>query len=403
MSAQNASSVWSSVVVYLDYNGTGPAISLFPLVGGHNPTWYSSDVAAASPSGTPITVDGTVDITNLAGSIVYWVYQNPGSPQTGSITHDMFGFFSFTFYPGGYPSGQSELSGNLTIQVKAKDNRDIESTASYICYDDTTPPSVPAVSGPPSPTNDTTPTWTWTTPATTVDLQYSLVGPTGPWTVTTDTSYTLDPPLANGSRTLWVRARDALGNCSSAGSYPLIVDTVPPAAPTVNAPASPTNDDTPTWSWNTPTGTAAFQYSLNAPAGPWTNTTEDSWTASPALVPADPYTDYTLFVQGRDAAGNWSASGSDTVRVDTTPPPAPTVTGPSSPTSDITPRWTWDTPGDAMGFRRSLDSGGWITTSANSWTASPAFESGETHTLAVQARDAAGNWSDSGSYTVIIN
>jgi hypothetical protein len=79
------------------------------------------------------------------------------------------------------------------------------------------------------------------------------------------------------------------------------------------------------------------------------------------------------------------------------------VTGPSSPTSDTTPTWTWDTPGDAMGFRRSLDSGGWIPTSANSWTASPAFESGETHTLAVQARDAAGNWSDSGSYTVIIN
>jgi hypothetical protein len=391
VSAQNASLIWTSETVQLAYNGTGPAITLAPAAAGHNPAEYSSATTTA------ITVDGTVDVSNLkSGSVHYVVTQTAGYPKSGSLTPDgLTGAFSFTFYPDVSPT----LSGNLTIEVSAMDNRLIASTESYPCYDDVTPPDQPSVSGPASPTNDSTPTWTWNTPATTADFQYSTLGGLGPWTTTAATSYTPASPLADGVHSLWVRARDALGNPSAAGSYSLTVDTTPPAEPTVSAPTSPTNDDTPTWTWTKPTGTVEFQYSLVSASGPWTTTAAQSWTASPPLVPDDPYTDYTLYVRGRDAAGNWSTAGSDTVRVDTTPPPAPTVSGPASPTTDTTPRWTWDTPGDATGFRRSWDDATWTTTSGTSYT--PSLSPG-TYTLYVQARDAVGNWSDSGYYTVVI-
>jgi hypothetical protein len=396
VSAQNASLVWSSVTVQLAFHGTGPAITLAPAAAGHNPAEYSSKLTTA------ITVDGTVDISNLeAGSVHFIVTQPAGYPRTGLLTPDgVTGAFSFTFSPGVSP----KLSDNLTIEVSARDNRGITSTESYPCYDDITAPDPPEVSGTPSPTNDNTPTWTWDTPATTNDFQYSAVGALGPWTTTAGTSYTPAAPLDDGRYSLWVRARDALGNPSSTDSYSLTVDTDPPSAPTVNAPASPTNDDTPTWSWNRPTNTVEFRCSLVSDTGPWTTTAALSWTASPPLDPDDPYTDYTLYVQGRDEAGNWSPAGSDTVRVDTTPPPAPTVTGTVSPTTDQTPTWTWNTPGDATGFRRSLDNpdpATWTTDNSNDWTASPALNAGS-HTLYVQARDAVGNWSASGSYTVII-
>jgi hypothetical protein len=59
-----------------------------------------------------------------------------------------------------------------------------------------------------------------------------------------------------------------------------------------------------------------FRYSpLNSPdPGPtgWTLTTDTSWTQPVPLEDGS----YTLYVQGRDAAGNWSVSGSFEVVVD---------------------------------------------------------------------------------------
>ncbi len=386
VSAENATAS-SSRTVQVFYNGTGPAITLAPAAAGHNPCEYSSAVTIA------ITVDGTVDVSNLKpGSVTYWVKQAVGTPKTGSLVPDpATGAFSFTFNPKAVPV----LSGNLTIEVKAKDNRDIESSASYACYDDPIPPAAPVVSGPASPTNDTTPTWTWTTPADTVEFRHSLTSTTGPWTTTTDTSYS--PTLGAGSHTLWVQGRDAVGNWSSSDSASVTIDLTPPSAPNVTGPTpTPTNNTTPTWTWTTPAGTVEFRYSLSSATGPWSTTTDTFYT--PTLAEGS----YTLWVQGRDAAGNWSSSDSASVDIDLTPPDAPTFTAPTTPTDDTTPTWRWTTPADATGFRRSLDGGAWQPTGSPFWTVSPPFSAGETHTLDVQARDAAGNWSTSGSYTIEI-
>jgi hypothetical protein len=85
---------------------------------------------------------------------------------------------------------------------------------------------------------------------------------------------------------------------------------------TVSA-ATPTNDTTPTWAWiRGGGGSGAFRYRLEGPADAWTETTVGSFT------PETPLTDgvHTLYVQERNATGDWSASGSFAVTVDTTTP-----------------------------------------------------------------------------------
>ena len=77
----------------------------------------------------------------------------------------------------------------------------------------------PVVTGT-SPTNDTTPTWSWTIPSGAVNIRYQLDS-TG-WTViggTGVTNYTPGSALTEGSHTLYVQAQTQLGNWSASGSF----------------------------------------------------------------------------------------------------------------------------------------------------------------------------------------
>ena len=116
---------------------------------------------------------------------------------------------------------------------------------------------------------------------------------------------------------------------------------------------------------------------------------------------------YTLYVQERDEAGNWSPSGSFAITIDVTSPAAPIVTG-ITPTDDTTPTWTWTSGGGGGNgtYRYKLDdsdlsTGATETTLASFTPASPL--AGDTYILYVQERDDAGNWSTSGSFTIAIN
>ena len=113
---------------------------------------------------------------------------------------------------------------------------------------------------------------------------------------------------------------------------------------------------------------------------------------------------HTLYVQERDAAGNWSDSGLFAITVDT-PPTAPTVTG-ATPTNDPTPTWTWTAGGGGNGtYRYKLDdadlTSGATETTASDYTTSALGDG--TYTLYAQERDAEGNWSNSGSFAITVD
>jgi hypothetical protein len=196
-------------------------------------------------------------------------------------------------------------------------------------------------------------------------------------------------------------ATDILGNprvgLPDIGAYEL-------ATPAVASVASLTRDTTPTWTWASDgEGNGTFRYQLGATASDgWTTTTATSWTPPTALSDGT----HVLYVEEfNNDSGNWSAAGSYTVTVDTTPPGAPTVTSIDAATTNTRPTWTWTTGGGGNGtFRYQLDataSDGWTTTTATTWTPPTALADGK-HVLYVKELDGAGNKSAAGSYAVTV-
>ena len=204
-----------------------------------------------------------------------------------------------------------------------------------------------------------------------------------------------------GDRLVHYQIRDKAGNIAS-GQSGIYLDLTPPVAPVVSG-LTLTNSTAHEWTWvSGGGGNGTFRYQLNGISDhDWVQTEILSYAAAD-LVPNTPH---ILYVQERDDAGNWSASASWTVVIDTLPPAPPLVSGPAT-TNILRPLWTWSSGGNGGNgsFQYRLGTVG-------SWTASieVQYESGDDlepntdHTLYVRERDAAGNWSDPGSWAVVID
>ncbi len=156
-------------------------------------------------------------------------------------------------------------------------------------------------------------------------LQYAPgVSPTTGWTDITGMVYT---PVQDALLGQWnttgrdegmhtIRLIVADGSCNIVSfdmqMFVGTLDITPPNAPVVSGPPSPMDDNTPTWTWVSggSGGNGTFRYALDAEES-WTETTETSFTPATDLVDGE----HPLFVQERDDAGNWSASGSASVYV----------------------------------------------------------------------------------------
>ena len=279
-------------------------------------------------------------------------------------------------------------------------------SGSFAIVIDTTAPTAPAVSGT-TPTNDTTPSWTWSSGGGSGNgtyrykLDHSDLS-TGA-TETTVASFSQISPLGQGAHTLYVQEQDAAGNWSQSGSFAIVIDTTAPVAPVVSG-STPTNDTTPTWNWSAGAGgSGTFRYKLDdgdLSTGA-TQTTAAAFTPTAALSEGS----HTLYVQERDEVGNWSESGIFAITVDTTASTRPIVAG-TTPTNDATPTWSWNSGGGSGTYRYKLDNGDLATgaTQTTATTFTPAAVQSEgSHTLYLQERDAAGNWSESGSFAIIID
>ncbi|MEY4630145.1 MAG: hypothetical protein RIQ81_265 [Pseudomonadota bacterium] len=150
-----------------------------------------------------------------------------------------------------------------------------------------------------------------------------------------------------------------------------VIDTIAPTAPSVSG-TTPTNNTTPTWSWTSGGGgNGSYRYKLDSSdfSSGATTTTSTSYTPGTALSAAV----HTLYVQERDDAGNWSASGSFAITVDTNLNSwsATNTTGAPSARYYHTAVWTgakmiiWS--GNGLGTV-VLNDGGQYDPVANSWT-----------------------------------
>ncbi len=123
---------------------------------------------------------------------------------------------------------------------------------------------------------------------------------------------------ASGTVTVSVTLTDPAGNSSlSPGTHTSNADLSAPASPSVDTlESSPTTQKRPTWNWTSQAGadgSGNYRYELVGPdAVPWTDTTALSYRPATARSVGT----YTLNVQEKDAAGNWSASGWATIVIE---------------------------------------------------------------------------------------
>ncbi len=230
-------------------------------------------------------------------------------------------------------------------------------------------------------TNDTTPTFTWNAATNGVNYQlqidnlYSFASPEIDIPNTGGLTYT----LAGGAEALsvdglyyWhVRAQNITGGWGPwSTATPFTLDTTPPAAPTLTAPADgATPVGIPAFTWSIPTGANAYQFQMdddNAFGSPLITTPDgsSSYPGTPlALYTYTPTgltlgTVYYWHVKARDAAGNWSDwSSSFSMNPQATLPTAPVLTSPAyaALTNDTTPTFTWNAATNGVNYQLQID------------------------------------------------
>ena len=190
--------------------------------------------------------------------------------------------------------------------------------------------------------------------------------------------------------------------------FETVFDGTAPSMPVVTG-ITPTPNKRPTWSWSgSGEAGSVFRYKLGDSdfSSGATETAEDSYTPASDLA----VTEWRLYVQERDAAGNWSPTGSFAIVIDTTSPDAPNfLNGVEDEYSNSQkPTWSWEQ-GVVNGngtFRYKLDDAdledGATVTTDTSFTPAANLTEGA-HTLYIDECSAAGTWGGDASFTITVD
>ena len=266
--------------------------------------------------------------------------------------------------------------GSHTFAVKATDEAGNPSPATTFTWRvDTIPPVATVNSGPASPTNATSATFTFSAsePAT---FRCRLDGgPSG--SCSSPVTY---GPLADGAHSFQVEATDAAGNTASAAPFAWTIDTSAPTATITSAPSDPTNSTSAHFDFSSPDGGTSFKCKLDS--DPYSS------CSSPRSYTSLADGSHTFSVEATDDAGNTSTAVAFTWRVDTIPPSVTGTSGPAGTTNATAATFTFSSSEPGSTFECSLDSGAFSVCSP------PQSYSGLAeghHTFHVKATDAAGN------------
>src|SRR6478672_1774396 len=215
----------------------------------------------------------------------------------------------------------STPDGSHTYTVRATDNAGNTGQASYSWTIDTVAPTVTLGNKPPNPSNDATPTFSFSAGETSTFQCELDAGAFAPCTSPTTLGSTAD-----GSHTYTVKATDGAGNTGPATSYVWTIDTVAPAVTFSIKPPTPTNDTTPDFAFSAnETVPGGFQCQLDA--GAFASCT------SPKALPTTADGSHTFTVRAIDAAGN-PGQTSYTWTIDTAVPQITLGTKPANPSND---------------------------------------------------------------------
>jgi hypothetical protein len=273
-----------------------------------------------------------------------------------------------------YPTQQD---GVHTFRVKATDaagNTGVETT--YTWTIDTAHPLV-TISGPSTPTNQTSATFSFTSNKTGSTFECKLdagafVPCASPKTYSS---------LADGAHAFRVRATDPANNTGPEALYTWTVDTVAPPGPAIGGgPPAATNQTGATFAFSD--GETLVGFSCRIDGAPFAPCSSPKSYAGLADGP------HTFAVRAQDAAGNLSSPSSYDWTVDTVAPDTAISSGPGLNSSSATASFTFASNEEGASFACSLDGGPF------SPCTSPQTYGGladRAHTLAARATDSAGN------------
>ncbi len=360
-------------------NCTSPYVAAALADGAHTFSVQVTDAAgntgSASRAFTVDTVAPTVTITGGPSGATNvatpsFTFTTGGAPTSTQCRIDAAAYTNCTS-----PYVAAALAdGAHTFSVQVTDAAGNSASASRAFTVDTVAPTVTITGGPSGATNDTTPTFTFTTGGapTSTDCRVDAGGYAAcasPFTTAA---------LADGAHTVTVRVTDAAGNSASA-SRAFTVDTVAPTVTITGGPSGATNVATPSFTFTTGGAPTSTQCRIDAAA--YAN------CASPYVAAALADGAHTFSVQVTDAAGN-SASASRAFTVDTVAPTVTITGGPSGATNVATPSFTFTTGGAPTSTQCRIDAAAY--TNCTSPYVAAALADGA-HTFSVQVTDAAGN------------
>ncbi|MFH1018583.1 MAG: IPT/TIG domain-containing protein [Pseudomonadota bacterium] len=364
----------------ITYDSTLPALAITAPNSGSD---YTTDQQISS-------VSGTCDEQASTLTVLHGIVAVPSTNNCSSWT---------------WSSGLFLLNSGLnTIAVTATDGVGNETTRTqHITYDDAA--YVMAITAPNGGANFSTNIGSRTVSGTCSAGITDLTTTLGTFSDSDcgDGTWSLDAILAAGANSIQVSGKNPSGSAVSSNTQIITYDTAPPSV----APTSPNGGASFTTNVQvqTITGTCSSDVvNITTSLGSMASNdcaTLGTWSLN-AFVLSSGANVFTITAY--DAAGNTTV-GSLTMTYDGVPPSAPVVTG-STPTADLTPTWSWSSGGGGNGtFRYKLDdsdlSTGATETALTEFTPDSNLSVGA-HTLYVQERDDAANWSASGSKTVSI-
>jgi hypothetical protein len=242
---------------------------------------------------------------------------------------------------------------------------------------DATPPDTSLTGGPGESTADSTPTFTFSASVFGATFECQVDG--GAFTPCGSPHTT--EGLADGPHSFAVRAIDPAGNTDpSPSTAAFTVDTTAPDTSVTSGAAGPTADNTP-----------AFGFEASE-----SSTFECRVDAAEFVACAPPFTSapladgsHTFNVRAIDALGHTDATPAErTFAVDTVAPDTVFESGPSGPTGDATPEFTFASSEPASTFECKVDDGAFAVCES-AMTTSPLSEG--PHTVEVRAIDVVGN------------
>ncbi|MBX9701944.1 MAG: hypothetical protein K2X74_21090, partial [Acetobacteraceae bacterium] len=376
-----------------------------PNTGNVGLGWFTNDrtllLGGTADAGHTVTIrDGaTVLGTAVANAGGSWSF------TTATLADGLHSFTATATGPGGTVSAAS-AAYTVTVDTVAPGTPTITGV-----FDDAAPQT--GLVGPGGRTNDTTLTVTGTAEAGSLvylrdGFAVYAVGTAaadGTWSLTTGT-------LLAGTRNFTVSAVDGAGNSSgNSALYPVVIDTVPPAAPVIGAVVDDlgsvtgpvgaggvTNDTTLALSGTAEAGALVTIRNGATVLGTTSADAAGAWSFATAGLAEGAA---SLTATATDGAGNVSAASAALVlTIDTIAPNAPVILGPVAPSGSLPTLGGTAEAGSLVAIHDGATLLGTTTADGTgSWRFETAALNAQTYSLTATATDAAGNLSaDSAAY-----